>query len=203
MHFRPSKVVAGLTRSYRRPPYRRARLGLVPPPVHPAVQRVVDAAARNGVAIEVHVFDTSTHTAEDAARSLGAELGQIVKSLVFVAPADGGGLEPIVCLVSGPEPRRPGAPRRRHRRGRRAARDGARGDGADGLHDRRASRRSATRDRYGWSWTPTSAGIPEVWAAAGTDGAVFPVSPAALRTLANAVVAPIAEERTATGALNG
>ena len=72
------------------------------PPVHPAVQRVVDAAARKGVAIEVHVFDTSTHTAADAARSLGAELGQIVKSLVFVAPADDGGLEPIVCLVSGP-----------------------------------------------------------------------------------------------------
>jgi prolyl-tRNA editing enzyme YbaK/EbsC (Cys-tRNA(Pro) deacylase) len=42
----------------------------------------------------------------------------------------------------------------------------------------------------------------EVWAAAGTDGAVFPVSPAALRTLANAIVAPIAEQRSATSALN-
>ena len=33
---------------------------------------------------------------------MGADLGQIVKSLVFVAPARGRGLEPIVCLVSGP-----------------------------------------------------------------------------------------------------
>ena len=37
-------------------------------------------------------------------RAVGAELGQIVKSLVFVAPGDDGttDLEPILCLVSGP-----------------------------------------------------------------------------------------------------
>ena len=34
-----------------------------------------------------------------------------------------------------------------------------------------------------------------VWAAAGTPNAVFPVPPATLRTLANATVAPITEER--------
>jgi prolyl-tRNA editing enzyme YbaK/EbsC (Cys-tRNA(Pro) deacylase) len=34
----------------------------------------------------------------------------------------------------------------------------------------------------------------EVWAAAGIDRAVFPVTPAALRALTNAVVAPIAAE---------
>ena len=34
-----------------------------------------------------------------------------------------------------------------------------------------------------------------VWAAAGTPTAVFPVPPATLRMLANAHVAPIAEER--------
>jgi prolyl-tRNA editing enzyme YbaK/EbsC (Cys-tRNA(Pro) deacylase) len=48
------------------------------------------------------VFDESTHTAEEAAATVGAELGQIVKSLVFVATLPGGGLEPILCLVSGP-----------------------------------------------------------------------------------------------------
>jgi hypothetical protein len=37
-----------------------------------------------------------------------------------------------------------------------------------------------------------------VWAAAGTPTSVFAVPPATLRTLANAVVAPIADER-ATG----
>jgi hypothetical protein len=35
--------------------------------------------------------------------------------------------------------------------------------------------------------------FPVVWAAAGTDNAVFPVPPGTLRTLANATVAPIAE----------
>jgi hypothetical protein len=38
---------------------------------------------------------------------------------------------------------------------------------------------------------------PVVWAAAGLPTAVFPVPPATLRVLANAVVAPIAEERPA------
>src|SRR5687768_16241214 len=69
---------------------------------HPAVRRVLDAALRKGVTLEVRTFDESTHTAAEAATAVGAELGQIVKSLVFVAPHDEHGLEPIVCLVSGP-----------------------------------------------------------------------------------------------------
>jgi hypothetical protein len=36
-----------------------------------------------------------------------------------------------------------------------------------------------------------------VWAAAGTATAVFPVPPATLRILSNAMVAPITEERRA------
>ncbi len=39
--------------------------------------------------------------------------------------------------------------------------------------------------------------FPTVWAAAGTPTAVFAVPPATLRILANAVVAPIVEERRA------
>jgi hypothetical protein len=74
---------------------------------HPGIRRVLNAAARKGVTLDVTVFDQSTHTAADAAAALGAELGQIVKSLVFVAPGTDGELEPIVCLVSGREPRRP------------------------------------------------------------------------------------------------
>ena len=44
-------------------------------------QRVIDAASRKGVSLDVHTFAESTHTAEDAAAAVGAELGQIVKSL--------------------------------------------------------------------------------------------------------------------------
>ena len=78
-----------------------ARLRPVPnAPIHPAVQRVLDAAIRKGVTLEVTVFDESTHTAIEAAAAVGADLGQIVKSLVFVVPI-AGGLEPILCLEAG------------------------------------------------------------------------------------------------------
>ena len=67
---------------------------------HPAHQRVLDAAERKGVTLEIVLFSESTHTAADAARAVGADLGQIVKSLVFVAPTEHG-LEAVVALVSG------------------------------------------------------------------------------------------------------
>jgi prolyl-tRNA editing enzyme YbaK/EbsC (Cys-tRNA(Pro) deacylase) len=165
---------------------------------HPAVQRVLDAAARKGVTLDIHVFDASTHTAADAAAAVGAELGQIVKSLVFVAPADGGGLEPVLCLVSGTN---------RVDLSRLAA--------VTGQADiRRATAREAN-ELTGF----TIGGIPPighgrpmrvlmdpdlgrfrvVWAAAGTDTAVFPVPPATLRTLANAVVMPVTEDHAPDG----
>jgi prolyl-tRNA editing enzyme YbaK/EbsC (Cys-tRNA(Pro) deacylase) len=159
-----------------------------------AIQRVIDAAARKGVELEVRVFDESTHTAADAAATVGAEIGQIVKSLVFVAPGDQ--LEPILCLVSGPN---------RVDLARLAAVTGA-------PAIRRATAREAN-ELTGF----TIGGIPPighdrpvrvimdpdlgrfqiVWASAGTPTAVFPVPPATLRILANAHVAPITETRRA------
>jgi prolyl-tRNA editing enzyme YbaK/EbsC (Cys-tRNA(Pro) deacylase) len=73
----------------------------VPETDHPAHRRVREAARRKGVEIEILTFPESTHTAQDAAQAVGAELGQIVKSLVFAAPGDDGSLEPVVALVSG------------------------------------------------------------------------------------------------------
>jgi Cys-tRNA(Pro) deacylase len=64
--------------------------------LHRNATRVVEAAAGLGLVIEVHEFPDGTRTAEDAARAIGVEVGQIVKSLVFLA--DG---EPVVALVSG------------------------------------------------------------------------------------------------------
>ena len=162
----------------------------------PAVRRVVEAAARKGVDLRVVVLDATSHTAEDAARALGVELGQIVKSLVFVAPREDAGHEPVLCLVAGTN---------RVDVARLAA---VVGEPAI----RRATAREA-RDLTGF----TIGGIPpvghahavrvvmdpdlgrhrEVWAAAGTDRAVFPVAPAALRALTNAVVAPIADTAVA------
>lgn len=166
----------------------------MPDPIaHPAVRRVLTAAERKGIDLDVVTFDESTHTAEQAAAAVGGELGQIVKSLVFVAPSDDGP-EPIVCLVSGQN-----------------RVDVARLAAVTGVPDiRRATAREAN-DLTGF----TIGGIPPigfernvrvvmdpdlgryttVWAAAGLPTAVFEVPPATLRTLANAVVAPITEER--------
>ena len=160
-------------------------------PAHPSIQRVLDAALRKGVTLEVSRFDESTHTAVDAANALGAELGQIVKSLVFVVPS-GDGSEPLLCLVAG------------HNRV-----DLARLAAVAGEADvRRASAREA-HELTGFSiggippightrpvrviMDPDLGRYPVVWAAAGLPTAVFPVPPATLRVLANATVAPIAE----------
>lgn len=164
-------------------------------PFHPAIQRVLDAAARKGVTLEVTVFDESTHTAAEAAAAVYADLGQIVKSLVFVVP-NPDGPEPVLCLVAG------------HNRV-----DVARLAAVTGAADiRRATAREA-RELTGFSIggiPPIGHGrairvimdsdlgrYPVVWAAAGLSTAVFPVPPGTLRILSNATVAPIAEERTA------
>ena len=60
------------------------------------VDRFVAAAKAAGVAARVRRFPLGTRTAPDAARAVGCEVGQIVKSLVFVA--DG---TPFIALTSG------------------------------------------------------------------------------------------------------
>jgi len=55
------------------------------PARHPSVARVLQAATERGLRIEIRQFPEGTRTAEDAARAVGCSVGQIVKSLVFVA----------------------------------------------------------------------------------------------------------------------
>ena len=62
-----------------------------------SVQRVADAARDRGLEIEIREFPEGTHTADDAARAIGVSVGQIVKTLVFMADA-----RPVICFVSGP-----------------------------------------------------------------------------------------------------
>ncbi len=60
------------------------------------MSRFDDWLAAEGHDIEVKRYPAGTRTAADAARAIGCEVGQIVKSLVFMA-----GGAPVVCLVSG------------------------------------------------------------------------------------------------------
>ncbi len=64
--------------------------------MHPNVDRVVAAAASAGLAIEVERFPEGTRTAADAARAVGCDVAQIVKSLVFIADE-----APVLALTSG------------------------------------------------------------------------------------------------------
>jgi prolyl-tRNA editing enzyme YbaK/EbsC (Cys-tRNA(Pro) deacylase) len=63
---------------------------------HPAVRRVQDALREKGSRAEIIELATTARTADDAARSLGVEVGAIVKSLVFTLDGD-----PVMALVAG------------------------------------------------------------------------------------------------------
>ena len=63
---------------------------------HPNVARVRAYAEQRGVDLSVRRFESTTRTAEDAAREIGTEVRRIVKSLVFIA--DG---RPVLVLCCG------------------------------------------------------------------------------------------------------
>jgi prolyl-tRNA editing enzyme YbaK/EbsC (Cys-tRNA(Pro) deacylase) len=52
--------------------------------VHPTALKVQERLAARGLPIEVQVLPDSTRTAAEAAAACGCDIGQIVKSLVFV-----------------------------------------------------------------------------------------------------------------------
>jgi prolyl-tRNA editing enzyme YbaK/EbsC (Cys-tRNA(Pro) deacylase) len=64
--------------------------------MHPTAQMFQERARALGLDIAVQELSESTRTAQEAADAVGVEVGQIVKSLVFV---DGQG--PILCLCAG------------------------------------------------------------------------------------------------------
>jgi prolyl-tRNA editing enzyme YbaK/EbsC (Cys-tRNA(Pro) deacylase) len=166
----------------------------VPDPEHAALERVRAAATERGVDIDTITFDESTHTAQEAADAIGVELGQIVKSLVFMAPADpsGDGEDvPVIALVRGTDRvdiARLAAVTSRPRMRRADAKEASATTGYSiGGIPPFGHRMPITvvmdpaLDRY-----------EEVWAAAGTPTAVFAVAPATLAMLSDAVVAPCA-----------
>ncbi len=62
----------------------------------PAVKRVRKALTKAGLTDTVIELDDTSRTAKDAAKATGAELGAIVKSLVFLV-----GEQPVLALVAG------------------------------------------------------------------------------------------------------
>jgi len=161
-------------------------IGAMAAPDHPSVERVVRAAADHGLAIEVRRFSEGTRTAADAARAIGCEIGQIVKSLVFMA--DG---EPVVALVRGAD--RVDTDRLASEMGTRSARramvDQARdatGVSIGGIPPFGHARALPVLVDEGLLQYGT------VWAAAGLSDAVFPIAPGELVRIAGGRVVAIA-----------
>ncbi len=136
-----------------------------------SIDRVVRAGSALGLDIEVRRFPEGTKTARDAARAVGCEVGQIVKSLVFVA--DG---RPFLALTSGAN--RADTARLAELLGadevRRADAEEARGatgygiGGTPPFGHARPLEVLVDRDLLGHA---------EVWAAGGTPDSVFPITP--------------------------
>lgn len=167
------------------------------PAAHPAHLRVRDAAAKRGVTIEVVTFEESTHTAQEAADAIGVDLGQIVKSLVFMAPLDpaidDGAMEPVIALVRGTDrvdiaKLASVSARPRMRRATATEASAATGYSIGGIPPFGHLQRVAV------VMDPALDGYEEVWAAAGTATAVFAIAPSTLAMLSNALVAPCAAE---------
>ena len=157
----------------------------------PATARVRTALEAHGVATEVIELAESARTAAQAAAACGVAVGQIVKSLVFLA-----GDEPILVLVSGAnqaDERRLGALSGRDVR--RADADVVRAStgfaigGVPPVGHPRPLRVFIDQDLLGYE---------NLIAAAGTPHAVFPITPADLCRVTGGSVAAL--KRTADGA---
>jgi prolyl-tRNA editing enzyme YbaK/EbsC (Cys-tRNA(Pro) deacylase) len=154
---------------------------------------VLEAARAHGLELEVREFPAGTTTAADAARAVGCDLDQIVKSLVFMA--DG---RPVLVLTSG---------------GNRV--DLAKVGKQVGAGRVRKADANQARTATGFSIGGTPPfGHPaplavlidrdltrfgEVWAAAGTPRHVFPIAPPDLVRASGGSVCDVAEVLASTG----
>ena len=158
----------------------------------PAIARVEAALRVAGLQPEVIQLLESARTAVDAATACGVGVGQIVKSLVFLA-----GEEPILVLVSGSnqaDERRlaviTGRPVRRADADTVRAATGFAIGGVPPLGHRRPLRVIIDRDLLGHS---------RLIAAAGTPHAVFPLTPDELCRLTGGEVHEVKRAAAAGG----
>jgi prolyl-tRNA editing enzyme YbaK/EbsC (Cys-tRNA(Pro) deacylase) len=149
----------------------------------PAAQRVQDALRDKGLESQVRHMSQATRSADEAAAACGCSVGQIVKSLVFRGAASG---KPYLFLVSGAN---------------RVNQEGVAQVIGEAL---RRPDANDVRDITGFA----IGGIPpfghktplatymdaalldfaQVWAAAGTPDAVFPIAPQHLAAAAGASI---------------
>lgn len=153
-----------------------------------AIDRFMEAARVEGLEPDVRRFPEGTKTAQDAARAIGCDVGQIVKSLVFMADD-----RPVMAFTSGAN---------RVDEGKLASLVGA------GVVRRATPEEARTATGFAVGGTPPF-GHPErltclvdhdllawdeIWAAAGTPDSVFPLTPADLLRVTGATPSALAAD---------
>jgi prolyl-tRNA editing enzyme YbaK/EbsC (Cys-tRNA(Pro) deacylase) len=151
-----------------------------------ALDRFTESARALGLQPEVRRFPEGTKTAVDAANAIGCDVGQIVKSLVFMV-----GEEPVLALTSGAN---------RVDEAKLAAAAGV------GSARRATPEEARTATGFAVGGTPPFGHVgsvstfcdrdllpyEEVWAAAGTPDSVFPIGHEDLVRLSGSVVIDLA-----------
>lgn len=149
--------------------------------MHPRASEFADCAADTyDLTVDIHEFPEGTQTAEEAAEAVGCDVAQIAKSIVMMADDD-----LVLVLTSGAT---------RVDEAALAAQLGA-----DAV---RSATPPEVSETLGWSiggvppfchdvevailFDTSLADYDEVWCAAGTPEAVFPIDPDRLRELADA-----------------
>lgn len=154
-----------------------------------AIERFTEGARAQGLHPEVRRFPEGTKTAEAAAQAIGCDVGQIVKSLIFMADD-----RAVLALTSG---------RNRVDETKLAVLTGA------GVVRRATPEEAREATGFAVGGTPPFAhaqtmrafidgdllGYDEVWAAAGTPDSVFPLTPADLLRVSEATTAAFTEDR--------
>lgn len=138
------------------------------------VERFLERAAARDLQLEVREFPAGTRTAADAAAAIGCDVGQIVKSLVFLADD-----RPVLVLTSGAN---------RVDEARLAAHLGASDVRKANAEEVRAATGYAIggtppfgHDTHLAIWCDRDlTTYQQVWAAAGSPTTVFPIAPEVL-----------------------
>jgi prolyl-tRNA editing enzyme YbaK/EbsC (Cys-tRNA(Pro) deacylase) len=156
-------------------------------PLMGAIDRFTEAARRMGVEPRIRRFPDGTRTAADAARAIGCDVAQIVKSLVFMVDD-----RPVIAFTSGAN--RVDASKLATVAGAAVARKATPEEA-----------RAATGFAVGGTppfghptplptyLDPDLLAFQEVWAAAGTPDSVFPLAPSELFRAAGAETASFIE----------
>jgi Cys-tRNA(Pro) deacylase len=156
-------------------------------PLSPSAQKVQDALAAQGVSLQVMELPASTRTAQEAARAVGCEVGQIVKSLVFKGQDSG---SPVLVIASGAN--RVNEAKLAEKLGERPVKadpdfvrqhTGFAIGGVPPLGHPKPLRTFIDRDLLGYE---------TIWAAAGTPNAVFSLTPPDLLRITSGEVVDIA-----------